>query len=112
MHCDKHMVVRLVSWVIIAGSLWPEGGSAAEATVGPLTIETIGIISRPFGGHAAGNMEVRTSGFPDSSLPIVCDRTYVTTKQDANSLAIMINLLTIAQTTGQPVYLRITDDPI
>lgn len=98
---------------MLSAFLLPTSSSlAGEAVVGPLTIETIGIISRPFGGHLAGNMEVRTNGFTDTSLPITCDRRYITTRQDANSFGIMVNLLTVAQTTGQPVYLRITDDPL
>lgn len=107
--------------------------SPVEEDIGPLTVEMIGIIGSPFGLHQAGNMEIKTSGFPDPpprpptlppSLPwppatwptshplkTNCDRTYVTTKKSAESLQQMINLLTIAQTNMQPVYLRITNDP-
>ena len=105
--------------------------TAAEDDVGPLMVEMIGIISSPFGLHKAGNMEIKTSGFPDpparpptlppwmpwppdgptrQPLKVKCDRIHITTRKSAESLQQMINLLTIAQTNMQPVYLRITDD--
>lgn len=111
----------------------PPPPAPQQDDIGPVTIEIVAIISVAFGGHKAGNMEIRTSGFPDppiqpppgwpanipwtpppgptrQPLKVKCDRTYITTLKTAESFQQMVNLLTLAQANMQPVYLRITDD--
>ena len=107
---------RILFFVSLVLVLTPKLSSATEADVGPLTIETIAILGVGFGQHKDGNIEIRTSGFtmapPGTPGSLNCpDHKYITTLQTAKSYSYIVNLLTVAQTTGASVSLRLSDDP-
>ena len=84
---------------------------AAQDNIGPVYVERVAVIALPAGGHLAGNMEVQIKGSFVVPAGVSCDNTYITTLKSVDSDKRMLALLSMAQATKQPVYLRITDDP-
>jgi hypothetical protein len=95
----------------LIGMMLSQNAYAGEGDIGPITIERLGIIATATGGHIAGNMEVKIkNGF---ALPsgVKCATDYITTKKVTDPDRAMFYMLLKAQTTPQPIRLRITDDP-
>jgi hypothetical protein len=97
--------------VALIGIVLSQNAFAGEGDIGPVTIEHLGIVATTTGGHIPGNMEVKIkNGF---TLPsgVSCDTKYITTKKVTDPDRAMFYMLLKAQTTPQPIRLRITDDP-
>lgn len=101
---------RLVIFTVLALVLSP-GLFAGEGDIGPVTVERLGVIGVATGGHLAGNMEVKIKNNFTLPAGVVCDKSYITTKRTSDPNGAMMSLLMKVQTTSQPVYLRITDNP-
>ena len=84
---------------------------AAQGDVGPVYIEKVAVIAIAAGGHLPGNLEIQVKGGFMVPSGLSCDGTYITTLKSVDADKRLFALLTLAQATRQPVYLRITDDP-
>lgn len=84
---------------------------AAEIDIGPVYIDMVAIIQVASGGHLAGNMEVKVRGGFSVPAGPLCTSPYITTLKAIDADQRMFKLLTVAQLTGKPVRLRISDDP-
>ena len=90
----------------VGAPLW-----AADGDVMSVLIQNAAVIQTAYGGHQAGNLEVKIlNGF---AMPpgVSCDSTYLTTLKSADPDKRLFALLAIAQTTQKPINLHITDDP-
>ena len=84
---------------------------AAEGDVGPVLLESVGVLEVAGGGYPAGSMEIKIRGGFTVPNGVACDNSYITTLKSTDASQRMFTLLTIAQVKGKPVRLRITDDP-
>lgn len=84
---------------------------AGEGNVYPVYIQDVSVIALPAGGHLAGNLEVRIKGGFTVPSGMSCDSNWITTLKSVDADKRLFTLLSLAQTTKQPVHLRITDDP-
>jgi len=84
---------------------------AGEADVGPVMVESVGVIQLAAGGHQAGNLEVKIKGGFTVPSDMVCDSNYITTLKSVDADRRLLALLTAAHVSKQPVYLRVTDSP-
>lgn len=85
-------------------------GVAGEGDIYPVYIQDVTVISQPSGGHLAGNLEVRIKGGFTVPPSVSCDGNWITTLKSDDADKRLFALLSLAQTTKQPVGLRITDD--
>lgn len=85
-------------------------GVAGEGDIGPVYIQDVSVIALPSGGHLAGNLEVRVKGGFTVPASVSCDGNWITTLKSVDADKRLFALLSLAQTTKQPVGLRITDD--
>lgn len=86
-------------------------GVAGEGDIYPVYIQDVSVIALPSGGHLAGNLEVRIKGGFTVPPSVSCDGNWITTLKSVDADKRLFALLSLAQTTKQPVGLRITDDP-
>ncbi len=84
---------------------------AAQADIGPVYIESVSVVALTSGGHSSGNLEAKIKGGFTVPSSVNCNNTYITTLKSVDADKRLFGLLTMAQTTGQPVMMRITDDP-
>ena len=73
-------------------------------------LERLADLGVAFGGHLAGNMEIKIkNGF---TLPsgVKCDTNYITTKKEVDPDRAMLSLLRDAMTSQRTIELIITDD--
>lgn len=76
-----------------------------------VNLQSVYVIQSSFGGHQAGNLEVKVlNGF---SLPagVGCDGTYITTPRSGDPDGKIFALVTIAVTKQRSISLHITDNP-
>jgi hypothetical protein len=100
-----------------AATLAAAQATAGTGEIGPVQLETVGVVGVPIGLHLAGNVEVKiTGGF---TLPpgVFCDQQYITTRRTDDPERAMLNALVNvpnASTSALPrfatVYLTITDN--
>jgi hypothetical protein len=86
-------------------------GVAGVGDIYPVYIQDVGVVALPSGGHLAGNLEVRIKGGFAVPAGVSCDGNWITTLKSVDADKRLFALLSLAQTTKQPVALRITDDP-
>lgn len=86
-------------------------GVAGEGNIYSVYIQDVGVVALPSGGHLAGNLEVRIKGGFTVPSGVSCDSNWITTLKSVDADKRLFTLLSLAQTTKQPVQLRITDDP-
>ena len=86
-------------------------GVAGEVNIYPVYIQDVSVIALPSGGHLAGNLEVRVKGGFTVPAGMSCDGNWITTLKSVDADKRLLALLSLAQTSKQPVHLRITDDP-
>jgi len=84
---------------------------AAQGDIGPVYVEHVSVVALAAGGHSAGNLEVKIKGGFAVPSGVSCDGTFITTLKSVDADKRLFALLLMAQTTKQPVNLRITDDP-
>jgi hypothetical protein len=84
---------------------------AASGQTGPVKIASLAMITAPFGGHLAGNMEVKVVGSFVLPLGVVCDNVIVTTRKALDPERAMLNLLRDAKQAGRFVRLGIDNNP-
>lgn len=94
----------------LVASTFSSHSSAAQGDIGPVYIENVSVIALAAGGHLPGNMEVKIKGGFTVPSGVSCDGTYITTLKSVDVDKRLFALLSIAQTTKQPVNIRITDD--
>jgi hypothetical protein len=85
---------------------------AAQGDIGPVYLEKTGVIAISSGGHTAGNFEIQIKDSFVVPQGLNCNNTYITTLKNTDTDKRLYSLLLLAQSTKQPVYLRITDDPV
>lgn len=86
-------------------------GVAGVGDIYPVYIQDVSVIVLPSGGHLAGNLEVRIKGGFTVPAGVSCDGNWITTLKSVDADKRLFALLALAQTTKQPVLLRVTDDP-
>lgn len=84
---------------------------AAEGDIGPVLLDSVGVLEVAGGGHLAGNMEIKIRGGFTVPSGLTCDNNYITTLKSTDSSRRMFALLTLAHVQGKSVRLRITDAP-
>lgn len=84
---------------------------AAEGDIGPVHLDSVGVLQLASGGHRAGNMEIKIRGGFMRPPGLGCDSMHITTLKSTDPDRRMLTLLTAAHLTGKTVRLRITDDP-
>jgi hypothetical protein len=87
-------------------------GVAGVGDIYPAYIQDVSVVVLPSGGHLAGNLEVRIKGGFTVPAEVSCDGNWITTLKSVDADKRLFALLSLAQTTKQPMHLRITDDPI
>jgi len=83
---------------------------AAQGDVNLVYVENVSVIPVAYGGHLAGNMEIKIKGGFTVPSGVSCDSTYITTLKSVDADKRAFALLSIAQATKQPVNLHISDD--
>jgi len=84
---------------------------AAEGDIGPVFLDSVGVLEVAGGGYMAGDMEIKIRGGFTPPTGVTCDGQYITTLKSTDASQRMFLLLTIAHVKGKAVRLRITDDP-
>ncbi|MFC7420815.1 hypothetical protein ACFQNF_13175 [Iodobacter arcticus] len=101
--------IKLITTLFIllsSGSLF-----AAQGDIGPVYLEKVIVIALASGGHSAGNLEIQIKDSFVVPQGLNCNNTYITTLKSTDADKRLYSLLLLAQSTKQPVHLRITDDP-
>lgn len=75
-------------------------------------IERVAVIAIAAGGHQAGDLELKIQGGFTVPPGVSCDSMYITTLKSVDADRRLFALTSMAQITRQPVYLRITDEPM
>lgn len=90
---------------------------AGTGVIGPVEIETVGVIGVPFGLHSAGNVEVKIKGGFVLPPGVFCDQQYITTRRADDPQRAMLDALARVPYAGSSwprrfatVYLTITDN--
>jgi hypothetical protein len=98
-------------YTVMISSLFSGVVYANDASVGPVIVESVAIIS-DWATHKSGSLEIKIKdGF---SLPdgLTCtDSNYITTLKSVEAFPYMLAALLSAQSKGQNVILGITDEP-
>jgi hypothetical protein len=99
--------VVLIS-VIGFTTAWTSVASAGTTSI-KVKIETVSVIATAFGGHKAGNVELKIK---DSFSPsgVNCSHDFLTTLKTVDSDRAMLSLLRDAHNSDREVLLGITDD--
>lgn len=84
---------------------------ATEADIGPVYLDSVGVLAVAGGGHQAGNMEIKIRGGFTLPTGMTCNTLYITTLKTTDSDRRMFALLTAAHLSNKTVRLHITDDP-
>ena len=101
----KKLLIAVITVIAVSQNLF-----AGVGIISGVRLETIGIIGVAYGGHLAGNMEIKVKdGF---TLPtgVNCDTNYITTRKAVDPDRAMFNLLRDAYNARRPVTLYITDN--
>jgi hypothetical protein len=84
---------------------------AGTVEVGPVYLDSVGVIGSSAFGHQAGNMEIQVTNGIGSTAGVVCSPNYIATKSTAPNFNQMLSILLVAQSAQKPVRIGITDDP-
>ncbi|WAC74961.1 hypothetical protein OU995_09810 [Roseateles sp. SL47] len=104
---NKGLAVAALSvQALIATTAW-----ATETDIGPVYLDSVGVLQVAGGGHLAGNMEIKIRGGFTLPSGMVCSNVYITTLKTTDPDRRMFALLTSAHLMGKAVRLRITDAP-
>ena len=101
--------MKKLLWSVIATLVLSQNALAGVNTI-EVQIESVGIIATAFGGHQAGNMEIKIKNGFQLPSGVYCDTSYITTKKKIDSDRAMFSLLRDAKVSGGTVQLIITDD--
>jgi len=105
----KKFAIRLLGLAIAFSSV---AAFAAQGDIVSVYIQTVSVVTVAFGGHQAGDMEIRIlNGFTMPAGGVSCDSNYITTLKANDPDKKLFALLSMAQATKMPVSLRISDDP-
>jgi hypothetical protein len=99
------IITALVTFLLCGNTL------ATEGDIGPVYLEKVIIVALASGGHTAGNLEIQIKNNFTVPQGLNCNNTYITTLKSTDTDKRLYSLLLLAQSTKQPVHLRITDDP-
>ena len=58
---------------------------AAEGDIGPVLLDSVGVLEVAGGGHLAGNMEIKIRGGFTVPSGLTCDNNYITTLKSTDS---------------------------
>ena len=103
----KKLLVAVITVIAVSQNLF-----AGIGIITNVKIDDIAIIGVGFGGHIAGNMEIKVrNGFTLPSGVFCSDTNYITTRKTVDPDRAMFNLLQGAYNAQRPVLLYITDNP-
>ena len=102
----KKLLIAVITVIAVSQNL-----IAGVGLITNVKIDNVAAIGVGYGGHIAGNMEIKVkNGF---TLPpgVYCDTNYITTRKTVDPDRYMFNLLRDAFNAQRQVSLYITDDP-
>lgn len=99
--------LTLITFCVFASNM----SNATDAAIGPVTLDTVGIVNVAGFGHAAGNLEVKITNGISNLNGASCDPNYLTTRNTGEGFDAMVSVLLTAQVSGQSLLLGITDNP-
>lgn len=98
---NKTIIVSLLAAILAAQAF------ANEAEVSGAYVRSIAVVGAPFGGHAAGNLEITFSATVPTTL--MCDKTYITTPRTSDPDRAILNILREAKARNLPLNMRLSD---
>lgn len=101
----KNLLVPIITILALS-----QNAFAATGLTASVYIESVAIVATAYGGHIAGNMEVKVKNGFQLPSGVYCDTAYITTKKTIDPDRAMFSLLREAVVLQRPVRMHITDN--